>query len=115
MEWRLLDQEIIGLQDAIVQTMRKSGFAPVETGRLRRSITPLPVIDTPQGLKAPIAYVDYGIYPDFGTKYQSAQRFTERAQKLEVDKQAAAIGEAAGYDVLNELDLPTNIDLNLNV
>lgn len=115
MEWRLLDQEVIGLQEAIAQTMRKSGFVPVDTGRLRKSIKTLPIIDTPQGIKAPIQYVDYGIFPDLGTKYQPAQRFTERAEELELRKQAEAIGEAAGYDVLNTLDLPKEININLDV
>lgn len=113
MEWRLLDQEVIGLQEAIAATMRKNGYAPVETGRLRRSIKTLPIIDTPEGLKAPIQYVGYGVYPDLGTKYQPAQRFTERAEELELRKQAEAIGEAAGYDVLNALDLPNEINLTL--
>ena len=109
----LLDQELIGLQEAIVQEMRK--LAPSRTGRLRRSIKPQNIIDTPQGLQAPIKYVQYGRYPDFGTKYQRAQRFTERAQETELNKQRNAIGEAAGKDILNALDLPNEIDITLQV
>ncbi len=109
----LLDQEILGLQEAITQEMRK--LAPVRTGRLKRSIKPQPIIDTPQGLQAPIKYVQYGRYPDFGTKYQAAQKFTERSQEKVVNASSNAIGEAAGKDVLNMLDLPTNIDLTLQV
>jgi HK97 gp10 family phage protein len=112
-EFILLDQQLIGLQEAIVQEMRK--LAPVETGRLKRSIKPQPIIDTPQGLQAPIKYVQYGRYPDFGTKYQKAQRFTERSQEKVVAQQQNAIGEAAGKDVLNALDLPKEIDLTLQV
>ena len=112
-EFVYLDQELIGLQEAIVQQMRK--LAPVETGRLKRSIKPQAIIDTPQGLQAPIKYVQYGRYPDFGTKYQRAQMFTERAQQTELDKQRNVIGEAAGEDVLNMLDLPTEINLTLDV
>tara|TARA_R110002153_G_scaffold16863_1_gene59125 strand:- start:623 stop:976 length:354 start_codon:yes stop_codon:yes gene_type:complete len=108
-----LDQELLGLQTAIAQQMRV--LAPVETGRLKRSIRPQPIIDTPQGLQAPIKYVQYGRYPDFGTKYQRAQMFTERAQETELNKQKNAIGMAAGEDVLNMLDLPTTINLTLDV
>ena len=108
-----LDQELIGLQEAISQKMRQ--LAPVETGRLKRSIKPQPIIDTPQGLQAPIKYVQYGRYPDFGTIYQRAQRFTERAQKEELAKQRTAIAEAAGKDVLEMIDLPTEINLTLDV
>ena len=108
-----LDQEILGLQEAITQEMRK--LAPVRTGRLKRSIKPQAIIDTPQGLQAPIKYVQYGRYPDFGTKYQAAQKFTERSQEKVVNAQGAAIGEAAGKDVLNMLDLPTTIDITLQV
>ena len=109
----LLDQEILGLQEAITQEMRK--LAPVRTGRLKRSIKPQAIIDTPQGLQAPIKYVQYGRYPDFGTKYQAAQRFTERAQEKVVDASMGGVAEAAGKDVLNILDLPTNININLDV
>ena len=112
-EFRLLDQELIGLQTAIAQEMRK--LAPRDTGRLARSIKPQPIIDTPQGLQAPIKYVQYGRYPDFGTKFQKAQRFTERSQEKVVAQQQNAIAEAAGRDVLNALDLPTEINLTLDV
>ena len=111
----LLDQEVLGLQDAIAATMRKSGYAPVNTGRLRKSIKTRPVVQTKAGIQAPIQYVAYGVFPDLGTKYQPAQRFTERAADLELAKQADALGEAAGYDVLNTLDLPSNVNINLDV
>lgn len=114
-EFTLLDLEVAGLATAIAQTMRKSGYAPVDTGRLRRSIKTRPVVDTPQGIKAPIQYVGYGVFPDQGTKYQPAQRFTDRATDLELDKQANALGESAGYDVLNALDLPSDVTINLDV
>ena len=109
----LLDQQILGLQEAISQEMRK--LAPSRTGKLKRSIKPQPIIDTPQGLQAPIKYIGYGQFPDFGTKYQAAQRFTERAQEKVVSTQMAAVAEAAGKDVLDMLDLPTNIDITLDV
>jgi len=109
----LLDNELVGLQLAIVQRMRQ--LAPSRTGRLRGSIKPQAIIDTPQGLKAPIKYVSYGIFPDFGTKYQRAQEFTQTAQKEELEKQRNAIGEAAGKDVLNMLDLPSEINLTLDI
>ena len=112
-EFRLLDQELIGLQTAIAQEMRK--LAPRDTGRLARSIKPQPIIDTPQGLQAPIKYVQYGRYPDFGTKFQKAQRFTERSQEKVVAQQQNAIAEAAGRDVLNALDIPSEINLTLDV
>jgi len=109
----LLDQELVDLQEAIAQQMVK--LAPVETGRLKRSIKPQSIISTPQGLQAPIKYVSYGQFPDFGTKYQRAQMFTERAQVIELNKYKNAIGEAAGKDVLNMLDLPSEIDLTLQM
>ena len=112
-EFILLDQELVDLQEAIAQQMAK--LAPVETGRLKRSIKPQSIINTPQGLQAPIRYVPYGQFPDFGTKYQRAQMFTEKAQVIELNKYKNAIGEAAGKDVLNALDLPTQIDLTINV
>lgn len=112
-EFKLLDNELVGLQQAIVERMRQ--IAPVRTGNLKRSIKPQAIIDTPQGLQAPIKYINYGQFPDFGTKYQRAQRFTERAQKEELIKQQNAIAEAAGRDVLNMLDLPTEINLNLDL
>lgn len=112
-EFVLLDNELVGLQQAIVQRMRQ--IAPSRTGKLKRSIAPQPIIDTPQGLQAPIKYINYGQFPDFGTKYQAAQRFTERAQKEELEKQRNAIGEAAGKDVLNMLDLPSEINLTLDL
>ena len=112
-EFVYLDQELIGLQEAIVQKMRQ--IAPVRTGDLKRSIKPQPIIDTPQGLQAPIKYISYGKYPDFGTKYQSAQMFTEKSQEEELAKQQSAIGEAAGKDVLNMLDLPNEINVTLDV
>lgn len=112
-EFVYLDQELIGMQEAISQEMRK--LAPVRTGNLKRSIKPQAIIDTPQGLQAPIKYISYGKYPDFGTKYQRAQKFTERAQEKVVNAQMAAVAEAAGKDVLNMLDLPTEINLTLDV
>ena len=108
-----LDSELVGLQTAIAQTMRQK--APSRTGKLRRSIKPQAIIDTPQGIQAPIKYISYGQFPDFGTKYQNAQEFTEKSQKEELNKQANAIAEAAGKDVVNMLDLPTEIDLNINL
>ena len=112
-EFKLLDNELVGLQEAIVQKMRQ--IAPVRTGDLRRSIKPQPIIDTPQGLQAPIKYISYGQFPDFGTKYQRAQMFTERAQEEELAKQRNAIAEAAGRNVLNTLDLPNEINVTLDV
>ena len=112
-EFVLLDQELIGLQEAISQKMEQ--IAPARTGNLRRSIKPQPIIDTPQGLQAPIKYVPYGQFPDFGTKYQRAQQFTQRSQEIELEKQRNAIAEAAGKDVLNALDLPNEIDITLDV
>lgn len=109
----LLDQELLGLQEAISQEMRK--LAPRRTGRLARSIKPQPIINTPQGIQAPIKYVSYGRFPDFGTKYQAAQRFTERSQEKILAQQQNAIGEAAGKDVLNALDIPSEINLTLDV
>lgn len=114
-DFRLLDQEIIGLQESIAQTMRKRGYAPVDTGRLRRSIKTLPVVQTKNGIQAPIQYVGYGRYPDLGTKFQPAQRFTERAEKLELRKQQDAIAEAAAQDVANSLEqiLPNNVTITI--
>ena len=116
-KYTLLDKQVLGLQEAIAQTMRKSGYAPVRTGRLRKSIKTLPIVDTPKGIQAPISYINYGVYPDLGTKYQSAQRFTQRAQETELKKQQQAIAEAAGQDVANYIDdiLPDNIDVTLDL
>ena len=108
-----LDSELVGLQTAIVQAMRQK--APSRTGNLRRSIKPQKLINTPQGIQAPITYINYGQFPDFGTKYQKAQEFTEKSQEQELQKQRDAIGRAAGEDVLNMLDLPTELDINLDL
>lgn len=112
-EFKLLDQEVVKLQEDISKKMEQ--IAPKRTGNLERSIKPQAVIDTPQGVQAPITYISYGKYPDFGTKYQRAQRFTERAQEEELARQQNAIAEAAGKDVLNALDLPNEINLTLDL
>ena len=70
---------------AIIETACK-GFAPVDTGRLRASIT-----HEAQGDKTVIIapHVDYAVYQEFGTKYQSGTPFMKpgfeasRAQALE--------------------------------
>lgn len=109
-----LDSELVGLQVAIAQAMRIK--APRgKTGNLISSIKPQPIIDTPQGLQAPIKYINYGRFPDFGTVKQDAQEFTKKSQEQELAKQQNAIAEAAGRDVLNALDLPTEINLTLDV
>ena len=74
-----LDSELVGLQVAIAQAMRQK--APSRTGNLKRSIKPQKLINTPQGIQAPITYINYGQFPDFGTKYQKAQEFTEKSKK----------------------------------
>lgn len=114
-EFTNLEQSIIGLQTEIAQTMRKRGFVPVDTGRLRRSIKTLPVVDTPKGIVAPIQYAGYGIFPDLGTKFQPAQRFTERAEKQALAKQQEAVAEAAAQDIANSLEqiLPDNVTVTI--
>lgn len=114
-EFNNLEQQMIGLQTEIAQTMRKRGFVPVDTGRLRKSIKTLPVVDTPKGIVAPIQYAAYGVYPDLGTKFQRAQRFVERAEKQALNKQQQAVAEAAAKDVANSIDeiLPDSFEVTI--
>jgi hypothetical protein len=117
LEYTLLDAQATGLAIAIAQTMRKSDYAPVDTGRLRKSIKTLPVVETKNGIQAPIGYVGYGVYPDLGTKYQRAQLFTQRAQEFELNKQSQALATAAGQDIANFIDdsIPNTITINLDL
>jgi HK97 gp10 family phage protein len=117
LEFTLLDAQATGLAIAIAETMRKSGYAPVETGKLRKSIRTLPVVDTKNGIQAPIGYIGYGIYPDLGTKYQRAQKFTERAQEDMLAQQSQALATSAGQDIANFIDdvLPSTITINLDL
>jgi len=93
-EFTRLQQATIGFRRAIIEQMRKAGFTPVRTGRLKKSIKPEPLVDTPNGIVAPISYVSYGVFPDFGTKFQRPQEFSSRAidavNKNELDELAKA-------------------------
>jgi len=111
MRWPNLMSEVAVLQDLIVDEQKK--LAPVDTGRLKKSIRPLSVVQTKDGIEAPITYIGYGIFPDFGTKYQRAQRFTERAQEKALNRLDDELAYAAGLDVLDELDLPSQITINI--
>jgi len=115
LDFKLLDNAVEQLQENIANRMAK--IAPVRTGKLRNSIKPLPVVQTPNGIKAPITYVPYGVFPDLGTKYQKAQRFTQRAEEEEFRIYQQELAEAAGRDVANYLDdvLPNNINITLQV
>lgn len=115
LDFELLDITVEQLQESIASRMAK--LAPVRTGKLRNSIRPLPVVQTPQGVQAPITYIPYGIFPDLGTKYQKAQRFTQRAEEEEFTRYQKQLAEAAGRDVANYLDdvLPNNINITLQV
>ena len=117
METKYLDFEIAGLAEVIAQQMRKKGYAPVDTGRLKRSIRTEGLVDTPQGIKAPITYIGYGIFPDLGTKYQPAQRFTERAIEDVVPKNMQEVADAAARDISEEIGkvLPNDIQLTLDL
>lgn len=114
-EFTNLEQSMIGLQTEIAQTMRKRGFTPVDTGRLRKSIKTLPLVETKAGIAAPIQYAAYGRFPDLGTKYQKAQRFVERAEKQALAKQQERIAEAAAQDVANSLEevLPKDVTVTI--
>lgn len=92
-------------------------LAPVDTGRLRRSIKPQPLIDTVVGVEAPISILSYYIFPDLGTKYQRAQRFVERAQNEVITDELQAIADAAAQDVAIELDktLPDTISITIGL
>ena len=98
-EFTRLEQATIGQREAIIQEMRKPSYTPVRTGRLRRSIKPEPIIDTPDGLVAPISYVNYGIYPDFGTKFQRPQEFSIRAIEAVNNTELNDLAEAAMLDI----------------
>jgi len=98
-EFTRLDQATIGQRQAIIEQMRKPGFTPVRTGRLKKSIKPEPLVDTPNGIQAPISYVSYGVYPDFGTKFQSAQEFSIRAIKAVNKSELDELAEAAMLDI----------------
>lgn len=92
-------------------------LAPVDTGRLKRSIKPQPIVDTVIGVEAPISIVSYYVFPDLGTKFQRAQRFVERAQNEVIGDELQAIANAAAEDVAIELDktLPDTISLTIGL
>ena len=115
MEFNNLEKEINDTNKELAAEIRK--LSPVDTGRLKRSINTQNTIETPQGIIAPISLLSYYIFPDAGTKFQSAQRFVERAQNNIIDKDMQAIADAAADDIVDELDiiLPSTVTLTLDL
>ena len=113
MEFDNLEREIALVNQDLAREIQR--LAPVDTGRLKRSIKPEPVISTVIGVEAPISILSYYIFPDLGTKYQRAQRFVERAQNEVIGDEIQAIANAAAEDVALELDrtLPDTISLTI--
>jgi hypothetical protein len=54
-EFTRLDQATMGQRQAIIEQMRKPGFVPTRTGRLKKSIKPEPIVYTKDGIVAHIS------------------------------------------------------------
>lgn len=95
-----LDQAIIGLQDAIVTNMRRS--APKDTGALRRSIRPEKYVDTPQGIQAPISFLNYGAIQN--SPYGKHTGWIDSSIDRAIAAQENAIADAGVSDITQFLD-----------
>lgn len=60
-------------------------FAPVDTGTLKRSIS-LDIVDSGRTAIVRGDNVDYGVYQEYGTRYQSGTPFVGPAFKAQVGK-----------------------------
>mgnify|MGYP000911206118 CR=1 FL=1 len=115
MEFDNLEREIDRTNKALAKRIRE--LAPVDTGALRRSIKPGRVVETPQGIEAPISLLGYYIFPDLGTKFQRSQQFIERAQNQIIGEDIQDIANAAAEDVAAELEktLPDTLQLTIPI
>ena len=115
MEFKNLENEIDKVNEQLADEIRK--LAPKDTGRLARSIKAKNPIETPKGITAPIELVNYYVFPNFGTKFQRAQKFVERGQEIILNKEIGDIAEAAAEDVVVSLEtvLPSQVDLTIQL
>lgn len=115
MEFNNLEQELDKVNKDLAKEIRN--LSPVDTGRLKSSITAERPIETPAGIIAPISLLGYYIFPDLGTKYQSAQKFIERAQTNVLSREIDDIALAAAEDVAADLakSLPNEVDLTIQL
>ena len=113
LEFTHLEQEMIGLQTEIVQTMRKRGFVPIKTGALQKSIKPRPLVETKAGIQAPISFLYYGAIQN--SPYGKHTGWIDRAEKVAVAKQDDAVAQAAAQDVADYLEviLPENVEVTI--
>ena len=96
-----LDRAMLGMSEAVAARMRVN--VPVDTGRLRRSIKVNPLIETPEGITAPISFLEYGIYTDRGTKFIPAQHWVDRSIDEVIDQQLEAVSQASAQDSADNL------------
>lgn len=115
MEFNNLEQELDKVNKDLAKEIRN--LSPVDTGRLKSSITAERPIETPAGIIAPISLLGYYIFPDLGTKYQPAQKFIERAQTNVLSREIDDIALAAAQDVAADLakSLPKEVDLTIQL
>ncbi len=115
MEFNNLEQELNKVNEELAKEIRN--LSPVDTGKLKRSIKAEQPIETPAGIIAPISLLRYYIFPDLGTKYQSAQKFIERAQTNVFNREINDIALAAAEDVAEDLakSLPNEVDLTIQL
>ena len=115
MEFKNLENEIDKVNEQLADEIQK--LSPKATGRLARSIKAKNPIETPKGITAPIELVGYYVFPNFGTKFQKAQKFVDRGQEIILNKEINDIAEAAAEDVVDSLEevLPSNINLTIQL
>lgn len=115
MEFNNLENEIDKVNKELAAEIRK--LSPVDSGALKRSVKAQSAIESPEGITAPISLLNYYIFPDLGTKFQSAQKFIERAQTNVIGKEINDIALAAAEDVSADLAtvLPKEVDLTIQL
>ncbi len=110
-----LQRAMLGMSEAIASRMRTN--VPVDTGRLKRSIKVLPLIEAPNVLKEPIDFLEYGIFTDKGTKFIPAQNWVDRSIDEVIDAQMKAVADATAKDIADSIGdaLPNEIDLTIKL
>lgn len=110
-----LKPAMLGMSRAVSERMRSN--APVDTGRLQKSIKVGKAIETPKGISEPISFLEYGIFTDQGTKFIPAQNWIGRSIDEVINEQMKRVADAAAHDVADYIGdvLPDNIDITLKV
>ena len=71
-------------------------FSPVDTGRLRASITPEVIADEKMIQGVIGSNVEYAPFQEFGTKYMQGKRFLQSALETNTENIMNEIGDAVG-------------------